>query len=107
MAATGSVLSRSLRAYQVYGANTDVGKTILSAVICKSLDRIKPQERVWYLKPVSTGPLEQADDGHLARFAPRTETTCLFQFDEAVSPHIAARRAAVRSSRRACRGVAC
>ena len=35
-----------------------------------ALHRAFPHERVWYLKPVSTGPEEDADDGHLARFSP-------------------------------------
>ena len=84
-------LWRSLRAYQIYGANTDVGKTVMSTILCKSFARRNPKDRIWYLKPVSTGPESEADDRHLARFSPQTNTRCLFQFDQAVSPHIAAR----------------
>ncbi|KAL5348934.1 hypothetical protein ACLOAV_006359 [Pseudogymnoascus australis] len=90
---TGSVLRRSLRAYQIYGANTGVGKTVMSTILCGALHRALPQEPVWYLKPVSTGPLDDADDGHLVRFSPRTKTKTLFQFGDPVSPHIAARGA--------------
>ncbi|KAL2064072.1 hypothetical protein VTL71DRAFT_4566 [Oculimacula yallundae] len=86
-----SSLWRSLKAYQIYGANTDVGKTIMSTILCKAFARKFPNEKTWYLKPVSTGPLNEADDRHLTRFSPETKTSCLFQFDEAVSPHIAAR----------------
>lgn len=93
---TGSVLRRSLRAYQIYGANTGVGKTVMSTILCGALHRALPQEPVWYLKPVSTGPLDDADDGHLVRFSPRTKTKTLFQFGDPVSPHIAARGATVR-----------
>lgn len=93
----GSILRRSLRTYQIYGANTGVGKTVMSTILCEALHRAHPQERVWYLKPVSTGPLEDADDSHLARFSPKTKTRTLFQFEQPVSPHIAARSAAVRA----------
>ncbi|EKD12561.1 hypothetical protein MBM_09317 [Drepanopeziza brunnea f. sp. 'multigermtubi' MB_m1] len=93
MALRNASLWRTLRSYQIYGANTNVGKTILSTVLCKAFARKYPSEAMWYLKPVSTGPLDEADDRHLARFSPETRTHCLFQFDEAVSPHIAARSA--------------
>ena len=83
----GSVLYRNLLAYQVYGANTEVGKTIFSTILCKAFAKTR---KTWYLKPVSTGPDDEADDGHLKKFAKDTNTKCLFQFGEAVSPHIAA-----------------
>ncbi|KAI9769896.1 MAG: hypothetical protein M1839_003562 [Geoglossum umbratile] len=89
-AVVGSPIWRSLRAYQVYGANTNVGKTIVSTVLCKALKRRFPKEGVWYLKPISTGPQSEADNRHVAQFA-GTPTMCLFQFDQPVSPHIAAR----------------
>jgi dethiobiotin synthetase/adenosylmethionine--8-amino-7-oxononanoate aminotransferase len=86
-----SSLWRTLRAYQIYGANTDVGKTVISTILCKTLARSYPAQKLWYLKPISTGPLAEADDRHISRFSPKARTRCLFQFDEAVSPHIAAR----------------
>lgn len=88
-------LRRSLRAYQIYGANTNVGKTIMSTILSKAFARNFPNEKTHYLKPVSTGPLDEADNSHISRFATQTTTKCLFQFDEAVSPHIAARSSAV------------
>jgi len=55
-----SSLFKHLRVHQVFGANTDVGKTILTtALVRASAHRGK---EVFYLKPVSTGPLEDADD---------------------------------------------
>ncbi|ERS97389.1 dethiobiotin synthase [Sporothrix schenckii ATCC 58251] len=94
--ATGAILRRSLRVYQVYGANTGVGKTVTSAILCGALHRAFPEEHVWYLKPVSTGPQDQADDGHLARFSPQTLSKTLVQYGSAVSPHVAARVAATK-----------
>lgn len=52
---------RTLRAFQIYGANTGVGKTVVSTVLCKALSENEPA-RVGFLKPVSTGPLSDADD---------------------------------------------
>ncbi|KAL4954024.1 pyridoxal phosphate-dependent transferase [Aspergillus filifer] len=92
MAPVGAALWRSLRAHQVYGANTDVGKTIVSTVLCNAINRRKLENKSAFLKPVSTGPLDQADDRHIQRHAPNTLTKCLYQFDEPVSPHIAAQQ---------------
>ncbi|TKA66551.1 hypothetical protein B0A49_11616, partial [Cryomyces minteri] len=87
----GSVLWRRLKALQVYGANTDVGKTIVSTVLCKALQRRLPEHAVHYLKPVSTGPSVEEDNRHIATFAKGVHARRLFQFSEPVSPHIAAR----------------
>ena len=92
-----SPLRRALPSLQIYGANTDVGKTVMSTVLCKALAHRSPSENVWYLKPVSTGPPADADDNHISRFAPQTKARCLFQFDDPVSPHIAARSKPVSS----------
>ncbi|KAK9327947.1 pyridoxal phosphate-dependent transferase [Lipomyces starkeyi] len=87
-----SALWKSLHSYQVYGANTNVGKTIISTAICNSLRRKFPDQKIWYLKPVSTGPLAEADDCHVGKFVSGINADCLFQFDEPVSPHIAAQQ---------------
>ncbi|KAK9360746.1 pyridoxal phosphate-dependent transferase [Lipomyces starkeyi] len=87
-----SALWKSLHSYQVYGANTNVGKTIISTAICNSLRRKYPDQKLWYLKPVSTGPLAEADDCHVGKFVSGINADCLFQFDEPVSPHIAAQQ---------------
>ncbi|PWY78763.1 hypothetical protein BO83DRAFT_356128, partial [Aspergillus eucalypticola CBS 122712] len=92
MPPVGAALWRSLRAHQVYGANTDVGKTIVSTVLCNAIQRLNSQSPAAFLKPVSTGPLDDADDRHIRRYAPGTLTKCLYQFDEPVSPHIAAKQ---------------
>ena len=49
-----------LRTLQIYGANTGVGKTIFSTVLCRAFQ--KKLQRVQYVKPVSTGSLDDADD---------------------------------------------
>ncbi|KAG8909005.1 hypothetical protein FRB99_000108 [Tulasnella sp. 403] len=59
-------LYRHLRVHQVFGANTDVGKTVITTALCKANARIADQRlrksNIFYLKPVSTGPNEDADD---------------------------------------------
>jgi dethiobiotin synthetase/adenosylmethionine--8-amino-7-oxononanoate aminotransferase len=62
MAPVGAALWRSLRAHQVYGANTDVGKTIVSTILCNAVNRLKTKKQSAFLKPVSTGALDDADD---------------------------------------------
>ncbi|KAK3669415.1 hypothetical protein LTR78_010720 [Recurvomyces mirabilis] len=60
MRQVGSVLWPKLRVLQVYGANTGIGKTIFSSILCRAFRR--RFKKVHYLKPVSTGPQEEADD---------------------------------------------
>lgn len=62
MAPVGALLWRSLRAYQIYGANTDVGKTVFASVLCNAARKLWPKEQTAFLKPVSTGPASEADD---------------------------------------------
>jgi dethiobiotin synthetase/adenosylmethionine--8-amino-7-oxononanoate aminotransferase len=72
MQRAGPGLWRSLAAFQVWGANTNVGKTVASTILCKVLGdaprlRSRPPggdakaSGVYYLKPVSTGPVEHVD----------------------------------------------
>jgi dethiobiotin synthetase len=62
MAPIGSLLWRSLRVYQVYGANTEVGKTAITTALCRAVRNAYKNETTAYLKPVSTGPHNDADD---------------------------------------------
>lgn len=48
-------------AVQIYGANTDVGKTVFSTLLGKHFVTHK-NWRVQYIKPVSTGPQSDRDD---------------------------------------------
>ncbi|KXT16035.1 hypothetical protein AC579_7135 [Pseudocercospora musae] len=91
MRQVGSVLWPKLRVLQVYGANTGVGKTIFSSILCRAFQ--KKIRNVNYLKPVSTGPLDEADDHHMSTLGGAVSSRCLYQFDEPVSPHIAVRSA--------------
>ncbi|KAH9945475.1 onanonoxo-7-onima-8-eninoihtemlysoneda [Epithele typhae] len=90
-----SLLFKNLRIHQVFGANTDVGKTVLTAALVRA-SAAKGHD-VYYLKPVSTGPISDADDARVVALAgphqSLVRSTCLFRFDDPVSPHLAALRA--------------
>lgn len=64
-APVGVLLREQLRIYQIYGANTDVGKTIISTLLCNAASRQDPPKswgrRTAYLKPVSTGVAAESD----------------------------------------------
>ncbi|KAL5614166.1 hypothetical protein BROUX41_000004 [Berkeleyomyces rouxiae] len=92
MAPASALLWRSLRTHQIYGANTEVGKTIFTTTLAKTASKSWPRENVAYLKPVSTGPLDEADQQckHIQIFSPKTRVETLFQYDLAESPHSAA-----------------
>ncbi|KAH9846235.1 onanonoxo-7-onima-8-eninoihtemlysoneda [Lenzites betulinus] len=90
-----SLLFKNLRIHQVFGANTDVGKTVLTSALVRA--SAAAGHPVHYLKPVSTGPMSDADDERVltlvGRHKRRVQSKCLFRFDDPVSPHLAARRA--------------
>ncbi|KAH7927967.1 PLP-dependent transferase [Leucogyrophana mollusca] len=90
-----SHLYKNLRIHQVFGANTDVGKTIITTALVRA-SALK-QKNVFYLKPVSTGALLDADDEHIKRHAGPyknlVHTKCLFRYDDPVSPHLAVKLA--------------
>lgn len=48
----------------IFGANTDVGKTVFSTALCRNLTRSEAlkDDVVAYLKPVSTGPETASDE---------------------------------------------
>jgi len=54
-----SLLFKHLRVHQVFGANTDVGKTLITTALVRASARTT---NVFYLKPVSTGSMADADD---------------------------------------------
>ncbi|KAI0671946.1 onanonoxo-7-onima-8-eninoihtemlysoneda [Trametes maxima] len=90
-----SLLFKNLRIHQIFGANTDVGKTIISSALVRA--SAAAAHPVYYLKPVSTGPMSDADDERVLALVGRqkgpVQSKCLFRFDDPVSPHLAAQRA--------------
>ncbi|EUC45317.1 hypothetical protein COCMIDRAFT_95822 [Bipolaris oryzae ATCC 44560] len=94
MARVPGGLWKRLVAVQVYGANTGVGKTVFSTLLGAHFARRagRTRWRVQYIKPVSTGPADEADDSYVQKYSGRSVST-LFKFNEAVSPHVAVRGA--------------
>ncbi|KAI0774996.1 onanonoxo-7-onima-8-eninoihtemlysoneda [Trametes elegans] len=95
-----SLLYKQLRIHQVFGANTDVGKTVLTSALVRA--SAAAGHPVYYLKPVSTGPMSDADDERVlalvGQHKGRVHSKCLFRFDDPVSPHLAALRANEQST---------
>ncbi|KAF2031569.1 PLP-dependent transferase [Setomelanomma holmii] len=92
MSRVPGALWKNLIALQIYGANTGVGKTVFSTLLAAHFTRREGKQR-WnlnYIKPVSTGPSSEADDRYVRKYTGKSAYT-IFQFDDPVSPHIAAR----------------
>src|SRR5579871_147950 len=73
----------------ITGTDTNVGKTVLSALLCASLPA-----RYW--KPIQTGSIEGTDCRQVREWAALDESQTIpevYVFDDHVSPHLAARRA--------------
>jgi dethiobiotin synthetase len=81
-----------MNGYFVTGTDTNVGKTVLSALLVAALDAV-------YWKPVQTGAIEGTDRESVRRLAEAPEERLpleRFRFDPPVSPHLASREAGVQ-----------
>jgi len=76
----------------VTGTDTNVGKTVLSALLVAALDAV-------YWKPIQTGASEGTDRESVRLWAEATEDRLpleRYRFDPPVSPHLASREAGIR-----------
>jgi dethiobiotin synthetase len=76
----------------VTGTDTNVGKTVLSALLVAALDAV-------YWKPVQTGAVEGTDRESVRTWTEATEEQLpleRYRFDPPVSPHLASREVGVR-----------
>ncbi|MHB8412250.1 MAG: dethiobiotin synthase [Candidatus Acidiferrales bacterium] len=76
----------------ITGTDTNVGKTVVCAMLCAALDAI-------YWKPIQTGTREGTDRASVIRLAQLPKNRALpeaYRFAPPVSPHLAARLARVR-----------
>ena len=81
-----------MNGFFVTGTDTDVGKTVLSALLVAALDGT-------YWKPVQTGSIEGTDCDSVRLWAACPEERLLTErycFEPAVSPHLAGREAGLR-----------
>lgn len=89
---TGQVTSKIVRGFFVTGTDTNVGKTVLSALLVAALDAV-------YWKPVQTGASEGTDRESVRTWTEISEDSLpleRYRFDPPVSPHLASREAGVR-----------
>ncbi|KAG8630612.1 hypothetical protein KVT40_002231 [Elsinoe batatas] len=84
----GSLLFDKLNVFQIFGANTGVGKTVASTALGR---HIMPAQGLVYLKPVQTGSIDSFDATHIRRFLTNATQKTLFPYNYPVSPHLAAR----------------
>ncbi|KAI7852566.1 hypothetical protein BDC45DRAFT_443690 [Circinella umbellata] len=83
--------TRAFQAYQIFAANTDVGKTILATGLCRAAALLAKQKNrdVYYLKPVQTGYPVDSDERHVKTYSTGVHTETLYKYPDPVSPHIA------------------
>ncbi len=75
-----------MKRYFVTGIGTDVGKTLVSAVLTEALTAD-------YWKPVQTGPLESSDKNTIQHLLSNSRSVCFneaYCFKTPASPHLAA-----------------
>jgi len=76
------------KGFFVTGTDTNVGKTVLAALLCAALPA-----RYW--KPIQTGAREEIDREHVKSWAQLDDDQLIpesYMFDDPVSPHLAAQR---------------
>jgi dethiobiotin synthase len=81
-----------MKGFFITGTDTNVGKTVLSALLCAALDGC-------YWKPIQTGAQEGTDRQQVlawSEISPDRAFPEAYLFDDPVSPHLAARRAGKR-----------
>ncbi len=74
-----------VRGLVVTGTDTGVGKTVVSAVLCRLLDAV-------YVKPVQSGAADGDDDAALVAAVADVPTVVGAVFEESLAPSMAARR---------------
>jgi len=88
--------SSSMQTHIIFGANTDVGKTLVSAGLVRSALHSNPSSPVGYIKPLQCGGNDESavsrygvgkDEADMKRFISRI----LFLWDTPASPHLASR----------------
>ncbi|ORX57484.1 PLP-dependent transferase [Hesseltinella vesiculosa] len=82
--------SRAFQAYQLFAANTNVGKTIFSTGLCRAAALSANNHNVFYLKPVQTGYPTDSDERHVKTYnSSSIYTHTEYTYPDPVSPHIA------------------
>ena len=80
-----------MKSYFISGIGTDVGKTVVSAILCEAL-------KADYWKPIQSGGLEHSDGNEVRRLISNPITKFhpeVYLLPEPLSPHAAAERAGI------------
>lgn len=61
--------TREFQAYQIFAGNTNVGKTVVAAGLCRAAAILsnKCKRSVFYLKPIQTGHPVDSDERYILR----------------------------------------
>ncbi|CEG65135.1 hypothetical protein RMATCC62417_01987 [Rhizopus microsporus] len=90
---TSFLPTRAFQAYQIFAANTNVGKTIFATGLCRAAAIMAEQNNrdVFYVKPVQTGFPIDSDERHVKTYNKSSllKTNTLYTYPDPVSPHIA------------------
>jgi hypothetical protein len=84
------VFRRSSRPlFQIFAANTGLGKTLISAGLLHAAQARLPEHTLFYLKPVQTGFPADSDSRFVKTFVPGAYVKDLFTYRDPLSPHLA------------------
>ncbi len=86
---TGVVNPRTTKTHFVFGANTDIGKTVLTAALVRASES-ETTASTHYIKPLQCGG---SDEAFVRNHAPNhlSSVSTLFRWETPASPHFAAR----------------
>ncbi|KAI9140832.1 pyridoxal phosphate-dependent transferase [Paraphysoderma sedebokerense] len=87
------LFSKDFNLFQVLGANTNVGKTIISTLLVRGALKQSQSSggSVHYIKPIQTGYPEDSDARHVQTFASEALTKTLYTYKDPLSPHLCAK----------------
>jgi bifunctional dethiobiotin synthetase / adenosylmethionine---8-amino-7-oxononanoate aminotransferase len=80
-----------LRTHLIFGANTDVGKTVLSAGLVKASLQAN-ESPVHYIKPLQCGGCDEAFVANHCLPSRNLHCSTLFDWDTPASPHVSSRK---------------
>ncbi|KAJ3053503.1 hypothetical protein HK097_004141 [Rhizophlyctis rosea] len=99
-------LTAGFPTYQIFAANTGVGKTVVSTALCRAATQVRLTDferrlgrlqndsvaarKVFYLKPVQTGYPIDSDAGHVSTYCQEAMSRVLYTYEEPASPHLTA-----------------
>ncbi|KUI56840.1 Bifunctional dethiobiotin synthetase/7,8-diamino-pelargonic acid aminotransferase, mitochondrial [Cytospora mali] len=99
MVPVGGPVWPKLRAFQVWGVKPDVGKSVISTILCLAANKRRPHEHAIYLEPVVTDSSKEGHENAISMFNKRIgpkppkdrfTTRCIVHYHAPGSPQVAA-----------------